>query len=717
MKNITIKLIAIILALTAICGSVIVPVGAASADDTAITQLFEYKESGSGNITITRVEAPDEDVIIPSEIEGKTVTEFCGIMTAKSVTFPETVNDIEGTICTGEVIVDENNNDYCSVDGVLYSKDMKELIVYPVMSEASCYTIPDSVEYVLVSAFTVRPDDSAFLNSNLKKVILGKNVKVFYSIFVPFEEFEVHPENENYCSVDGVLFSKSRESLVKYPMFKPESVYSIPEGTLKIEPSAFVCCLNINELSIPETVSEISFDEEIFLNSFCYNSFRDIEVAENNKSFCSADGVLFTKDMKQLIAYNSGNERCSYIIPEGVETIQGYSFWLSVYLKSLGVPKSLKCVEANSFSFETIDYSNNKKIVGLVNIAYSGSEEEWENITIEENNEPFELANLVTNAKVEEKSNITVVYSSDNFNVDDEELANYSVRVTELEDEFSIDSSSGMYAGARYSPLGCYDIEIVDGNNFPVTIEQGEVFITMPVPEHIDLSSDFVVFHVKDNGTRIPYSLNPKNEREKQLKIEFGHFVFSVDSFSKFEFYQVIEVDSVAITKFPTKTSYLYNSGEIDLSGIELTITYTDGTTETVTDVTKMSTNGFDDTKVGTQTVTVEYEGLTADFEAEVYVKAESVAITKIPVKTSYTYKQGGIDLSGIELTVTYTDGSTETVTDTSKMTIRGFDNTKIGKQTVTVEYEGYTANFEVTVSYAWWQWIIRILLLGFFWY
>ena len=98
-------------------------------------------------------------------------------------------------------------------------------------------------------------------------------------------------------------------------------------------------------------------------------------------------------------------------------------------------------------------------------------------------------------------------------------------------------------------------------------------------------------------------------------------------------------------------------------------------------------------------------------------MKAENIAITKLPSKTSYTYKSGNLDLSGLVLSVTCTDGTTETVTDTSKMKITGFDSTKIGSQTVTVEYEGRTNNFEVTVSYAWWQMIIRILLLGFLWY
>ena len=87
-----------------------------------------------------------------------------------------------------------------------------------------------------------------------------------------------------------------------------------------------------------------------------------------------------------------------------------------------------------------------------------------------------------------------------------------------------------------------------------------------------------------------------------------------------------------------------------------------------------------------------------------------------INAPSSAIYK-GGLDLSGMQLKITNADGSVETVTDTSKMQIIGFDSSEIGKQTVTVEYEGHYAEFEVNVSYAWWQWIIRILLLGFIWY
>lgn len=104
----------------------------------------------------------------------------------------------------------------------------------------------------------------------------------------------------------------------------------------------------------------------------------------------------------------------------------------------------------------------------------------------------------------------------------------------------------------------------------------------------------------------------------------------------------------------------------------------------------------------------------TAVFEAAPVAEIE---IITAPTKTAYTYKSGNIDLSGIELKITYEDGYSETVTDTSKMTVSGFDSKKVGNQTVTVEYEGATVKFQVGVSYAWWQWIIRIILLGIFWY
>lgn len=91
-----------------------------------------------------------------------------------------------------------------------------------------------------------------------------------------------------------------------------------------------------------------------------------------------------------------------------------------------------------------------------------------------------------------------------------------------------------------------------------------------------------------------------------------------------------------------------------------------------------------------------------------------SVSVAKLPNKTSYYYKDT-VNTDGLQLEVVYNNGDVETVTD-------GFEiNPKVcnkrGVQTITVEYQGFTANFQISVSFSIMQWIIWIILFGFLWY
>lgn len=95
----------------------------------------------------------------------------------------------------------------------------------------------------------------------------------------------------------------------------------------------------------------------------------------------------------------------------------------------------------------------------------------------------------------------------------------------------------------------------------------------------------------------------------------------------------------------------------------------------------------------------------------------KSIKVISLPDKTEYTYKTENLDITGLVLEVTYSNGAKETVTDTSQMNVTGFNNKQAGTQTLNVEYCGEYATFNVSVIYAWWQFIIRIFLLGIFWY
>ena len=70
--------------------------------------------------------------------------------TAESITFSFNAAD--------EIIIDENNKVYCSVDGVVYSNDMKELLGYPQYKKDKVYKAPDSVEQLVIAWMLREPE-------------------------------------------------------------------------------------------------------------------------------------------------------------------------------------------------------------------------------------------------------------------------------------------------------------------------------------------------------------------------------------------------------------------------------------------------------------------------------------------------------------------------------------------------------------------------------
>lgn len=127
-------------------------------------------------------------------------------------------------------------------------------------------------------------------------------------------------------------------------------------------------------------------------------------------------------------------------------------------------------------------------------------------------------------------------------------------------------------------------------------------------------------------------------------------------------------------------------------------------------------------TDLGEEGFDVYYGYGIPDFEKLTYepepAKITGISVAKTPHKTVYTYKTDErINLEGLVLNVEYSDSATETLADISGVSASGYSFKKEGTQKVTLTYEGFETEFEIRVEYAWWQWIIRILLLGFLWY
>ena len=173
------------------------------------------------------------------------------------------------------------------------------------------------------------------------------------------------------------------------------------------------------------------------------------------------------------------------------------------------------------------------------------------------------------------------------------------------------------------------------------------------------------------------------------------------------------EADETDVTSTVSRNS---DTGAADSTGdgqVNFTVIPADGYTVdsvTVIEGTYKNIKGPDDTGMAntyrvtkitadttvTITTTADSGGDTGDDN----VTVESISVKTNPTKTTYTVGDS-FDPSGLVLTVTYSDSTTDDVAYSASagMTFSGFDSSSAGTKTVTVTYEGKSAAFSVTVN------------------
>ena len=72
-------------------------------------------------------------------------------------------------------------------------------------------------------------------------------------------------------------------------------------------------------------------------------------VDEANQDYCSVGGVLFTKDMAELVAYPYGKTQIEYTVPDGVKRIGEYAFSKIDNIYKINFPESLESIGGYAF--------------------------------------------------------------------------------------------------------------------------------------------------------------------------------------------------------------------------------------------------------------------------------------------------------------------------------------------------------------------------------
>ena len=374
-----------------------------SIDETSIIQYPPYKQSGTGNYeipnTVTKISGgaffssklssvtiPDSvkeigdrafmysnitEIALPDKLISIGEEAFALCYKPTKITIPASVEVIGLNAfycCTSmnEIIVSSENKNYKTEEGVLFDKEMKKLITYPICKSGSEYTVPDSVTSLEAYSF--------FSCDSLERV------------FIPDSVTQIGDCAFYECSnLTKIPIPKTIKSIGERVFENCEKLTSIiiPNTVTSIEERAFYCCSEMTSIYIPESVIKIG--NNAFGNC---DKLKEITVSDDNKYYTTVDGVLFDKSMSKLICYPEGKEGTSYTIPESVTSLEPYALQGSS-LNTIQLPNKLTLIREGALSYmsgiSSINIPENVTDIEPYAFAFSGLTE----IKVDENNKHY----------------------------------------------------------------------------------------------------------------------------------------------------------------------------------------------------------------------------------------------------------------------------------------------------------------------------------------
>ena len=202
-------------------------------------------------------------------------------------------------------------------------------------------------------------------NQTIQTITIPKTVtKLVDNPFCRCEALQailVEEGNPVFVSVDGVLFSKEDKKLCCYPRGKAEGPYEIHDGIELIGDEAFYSCLNLTQVSIPNSVTMIGGGAFFNCQNLTGVVFGDgasafsslTEIKHQAFDNCNSLAAIEIPDSVQIIgeqAFSACDSLIEITLPHGITKISEWTFSRCGKLTTVILPDTVTDIKEYAFS-------------------------------------------------------------------------------------------------------------------------------------------------------------------------------------------------------------------------------------------------------------------------------------------------------------------------------------------------------------------------------
>jgi len=150
------------------------------------------------------------------------------------------------------ITVETGNTTFSEIDGVLFNQST--LLLYPPLKPGASYSIPESTTSIAANAFR----DTQFLTSLALPSSLSTVVNDSFARVNNLVSITVASGNTAFSGIEGVLYEG--DTLIKYPMKRAGTTYSVLPGTTEIGYAAFDSAELLTTVTLPDSLRVIGYD-------------------------------------------------------------------------------------------------------------------------------------------------------------------------------------------------------------------------------------------------------------------------------------------------------------------------------------------------------------------------------------------------------------------------------------------------------------------------